>query len=695
MGAGKFMSTGNFQPFLLCLLIIVASLPAQAAVDRAQNKEVYAELSPALERRLDDVLDVGFYPRDQEAFAQILKELDEDTPIATRIRAEGYHILDIALRQDDFELAFAQSEALIDLAKVEASANGQLEALAIRAELLLRSSDTTKALMLVPEMEVLMTEAGNVRVLFYANHLIARILRESSQYESALEYFLTAHEIISKTDDQNTQRRRQFINLHIGRLHSDLENNEAALSLTERTIEESLEYGLYSRLPDLYLLKGYILGQDGPSQQVLETYREAVTWAETASDDRVRLIGRNNIGSVLMLMDRLDEASTILTEGKELATELSRNLPRAIMEFNLGYIEVLQGNETEGLQAMEIAVEDIRNYSRDAELAHVLGHLADAYEIAGDYQQQAQTLIEQQSLRNTIFRSERDQAISELQIRYEAEEQKQQILLLKQRGELQARLLENKQLQQRVVVLFVIIIILALCLVYIAYRTARKTNEKLNKANEKLQDQSLKDPLTGLQNRRSLQQALTERKRLPGEQDAILLLDIDLFKQINDREGHSAGDAVLVELAARLSNISRGTDMVIRWGGEEFLIFLRGTNSEALPEFARRVLQVIGDKPITYKDREIKVSATGGFITLPFAGVDEAELDWEKALQIADMSLYIGKSQGRNQITGVLGINVPYAQVREALESDLAKAIKNNWVEITTIEGPPKKAKKS
>ncbi|RUO25474.1 hypothetical protein CWE09_01685 [Aliidiomarina minuta] len=689
------MNTGNLQRFFLCLIILISYSSAHADTNSALNDNFVAELDPALERRLDDVLDVGFYPRDQQAFQQILQELDENTPIATRIRAESYRILDMALRKDNFELAFSQSEELINLAKAQAPANGQLEALAIRAELFLRSSDTAEALRLVPDIEVLMEQARNPRILFYANHLIGRILRESSQYESALEYLFTAHDVISKTDDLNTQRRRQFVNLHIGRLHSDLENNSAALSLTEQTIKESLEYGLHSRLPDLYLLKGYILGQEGPSQEVLDTYAEATAWAEEVNDDRVRLIGRNNTGSVLILMDRLSEASMVLTEGQQLARELNRALPRAIMEFNLGYIEVRRGNEVEGLAAMEAAVEDIRNYSRDAELAHVLSHLADAYEIAEDYQQQAQTLIEQQSLRNAIFRSERDQAISELQIRYEAEEQKQQILLLEQRGELQTRLLENKQLQQRVVVLFIIVVIMALCLVYIAYRAARKTNQKLNEANEKLQDQSLKDPLTGLQNRRSLQQALTERKRLPGEQDALLLLDIDLFKQINDREGHAAGDAVLVELAARLTKTSRGTDMVIRWGGEEFLIYLRGTNCEALPEFARRVLDIIASEPIIYQQREIKVSATGGFITLPFAGLDETELDWERALQIADMSLYIGKSQGRNQITGVLGINVPYAQVREALASDLAKAISNNWVEITTIKGPPKKAKKS
>jgi diguanylate cyclase (GGDEF)-like protein len=324
-----------------------------------------------------------------------------------------------------------------------------------------------------------------------------------------------------------------------------------------------------------------------------------------------------------------------------------------------------------------------------AEIADMLGYMASAYAIAGEHKLQADALLEQRQLRDEVFRSERDRVISDLQVRYEAQEQSRQIELLEQRNQLQQTTIANKQLQQRIVVLVVAVIILAALLLFFAYRNARKINQKLNEANQQLHDQSIRDPLTGLLNRRSLQQEMALRTRLSGEKDAIFLIDIDLFKQINDTEGHAAGDEVLKVVAERLQHMCRDSDLVVRWGGEEFLIYLRTVSVETLPDFARRLLQVISGNPIRVGDHKISVSATGGFVTLPFGGIEEEHFDWEKALQIADMLLYIGKSQGRNQINGVVGLNAVYDDhVKKALDRDIAKAINQGWVDTIYIQGP-------
>ncbi len=84
----------------------------------------------------------------------------------------------------------------------------------------------------------------------------------------------------------------------------------------------------------------------------------------------------------------------------------------------------------------------------------------------------------------------------------------------------------------------------------------------------------------------------------------------------------------------------------------------------------------------------IHVTTTIGFSQLPFAGVSEDQVDWERALQIADMALYTGKTQGRNRACGVTALHVDYQQARKALEHDLSEAVEQNWVELTTIKGP-------
>jgi len=123
-------------------------------------------------------------------------------------------------------------------------------------------------------------------------------------------------------------------------------------------------------------------------------------------------------------------------------------------------------------------------------------------------------------------------------------------------------------------------------------------------------------------------------------------------------------------------------------GGEEFLLYLPGMAIDKLPEFTNRVLQVIGEKPVLHEGKEIPVTATAGFIHLPFAGLDESVLGWERALQIADMALYIGKVHGRNRAYGLRGLNKPYDEIKDQLENDLNAAIEQGAVDYILIEGP-------
>ncbi|HEY4564629.1 MAG TPA: diguanylate cyclase, partial [Thermoanaerobaculia bacterium] len=138
---------------------------------------------------------------------------------------------------------------------------------------------------------------------------------------------------------------------------------------------------------------------------------------------------------------------------------------------------------------------------------------------------------------------------------------------------------------------------------------AERTHE-LAAANRQLELASLTDPLTGLSNRRflavSLEPDLRQAVRnalgtaAPRERNSDLLfyfLDVDHFKQLNDRAGHAGGDEVLVEIAARLREAARNTDAVLRWGGEEFLIVSRWADRRAGEVLAERLLQAVGGKP--------------------------------------------------------------------------------------------------
>jgi diguanylate cyclase (GGDEF)-like protein/PAS domain S-box-containing protein len=158
----------------------------------------------------------------------------------------------------------------------------------------------------------------------------------------------------------------------------------------------------------------------------------------------------------------------------------------------------------------------------------------------------------------------------------------------------------------------------------------------------------LTDPLTGLLNRRAAMQALSESVSLwaTGERNgAVLYLDIDRFKEINDTLGHDAGDALLRIFAERIRGVIRASDKVARLGGDEFVIVLTAPNAD---EIARRVAQTLLEKvcrPIRLGDRDITITTSIG-VAISAPGID---LQAERMLKEADLALYEAKQAGRNR----------------------------------------------
>lgn len=148
------------------------------------------------------------------------------------------------------------------------------------------------------------------------------------------------------------------------------------------------------------------------------------------------------------------------------------------------------------------------------------------------------------------------------------------------------------------------------------------------------------DPMTGLLNRRGLQQAL-ETWRGQGQSFAIVAMDIDRFKRINDQHGHDVGDQVIVHIAEQMRRWSRDGDVLCRNGGEEFLLLLPTTDADAALQIAERLREHIAIEPV----------AGVGTVTvsLGVAHYPTFDSDPEQALRMADKALYMAKEQGRNR----------------------------------------------
>jgi diguanylate cyclase (GGDEF)-like protein len=161
----------------------------------------------------------------------------------------------------------------------------------------------------------------------------------------------------------------------------------------------------------------------------------------------------------------------------------------------------------------------------------------------------------------------------------------------------------------------------------------------------RLEEAAYKDPVTGMPNRRMFDDRLgacADAIRRRDDAFAVLYVDLDDFKSINDRFGHHVGDAVLTAVGLRLRVCVRETDLVARLGGDEFGVLLTHLEGNGYPEdVARRILETFG-RPLVAVDQTFRVAASIGVSTFPGDGTDASTL-----LRKADAAMYRAKQKGK------------------------------------------------
>jgi len=184
--------------------------------------------------------------------------------------------------------------------------------------------------------------------------------------------------------------------------------------------------------------------------------------------------------------------------------------------------------------------------------------------------------------------------------------------------------------------------------IFVHHYLTRKTESNLKHSIDRMQHQLSFDELTGVYNRRAGMARLREelsRARRHGRTLSIAMADIDKFKNINDTYGHLAGDKVIQSVAQSLKSQLRECDLVIRFGGEEFLMVLPDTDESQAVQPLDRIRQRLSYQPIRFENQTIRCS-----ISIGVASVLPEETDVIDALSRADQALYCAKQFGRNRV---------------------------------------------
>ena len=191
-------------------------------------------------------------------------------------------------------------------------------------------------------------------------------------------------------------------------------------------------------------------------------------------------------------------------------------------------------------------------------------------------------------------------------------------------------------------------------------------HSELQHANQVLEESSTTDPLTGIRNRRffsaTIERDVAQSIRAyaerydSSERDLVFyLIDLDNFKKVNDRHGHDAGDRVLIEAARRISSAIRNSDLLVRWGGEEFLVVSRDADRRQAAILAERVLDAFRAKPFAVGLADsLQQTCSIGWAAFPWIEGDFEVMSFEGVLKYADRGLYRAKKAGKNQAVGMV-----------------------------------------
>jgi len=675
--------------FMLAALAVLCMFGTAHAADDIEPTPVQAEVM-----LLQDMAET----QKAESLKQLVELLDH-LPADAREddRREALSaVVDLTIQEGQQAQATRRNADLEELGRRAHDERAAAMALNYHASLLLDLGKNEDAANAIDQAIAVAERIKNKKLTSRIYSTASTVYSAMGKFQKALEFQLIAMDALEEGNRHAELRRISAMN-NIGTLYASLKNPKAALEYYLKAGKLARSLDAEGTQATLSINRGNAYSDLGNHDEAAKAYMEALELSRKISDPRIEATAMNNLADDNLSRNHFAQCVQYAQDTIPLAQKVGDGDLTATAYVNLGLCRIGQGALQQGAADVKRGMDFFRQAKSLPKVELTLEQLTDVYERAGQYQEALKALHEQRELSEQLFRADRDRELAELQAKFDSAQREKQIEVLQEKNELQGVELKNKNLQRAVFLLATLVALAVAGTIALLYRKVRKSNRELYETNLKLEQQSTRDPLTGLLNRRAFQDMMRLRAHAPDRRaidaglpsHALVLLDIDHFKLINDSHGHACGDVVLIELGRRLSQIMREDDMLMRWGGEEFLIYLNHIQTEHLAPIVERVLAAVGAEPINTGEQRVAVTTSAGYIDLPLArtarGVD---MNWEKALHLADTALYLAKTRGRNQAVGVKLGDIGTDEFARVLQGDLEDAVKSGLVELEALAGP-------
>jgi diguanylate cyclase (GGDEF)-like protein len=619
--------------------------------------------------------------------------------------ASPQRVLALALRgqlqaqRDDAEgaeLALRELEQLRGREPSAAAAAGF-----VRAALTQRRGPLARADRQAADALALMPADAPASLRYRLMHVLATVKEETGQLDEAVRL---RQQLIQLADRIGPAWRQSDARTSLAYTLRLAKQDQAAREMNREALARARDGGDKLAESRALNVEGMLLADAGDAPAELRAMQRMMELARETGAREDEVLGLANLADHYLKGGDYPTALRLSREALPLAREISDPSSESVALANIGLALISMRQRDEGIEYAR------RSMAID-ERSGALTSLAQTQEELGTYLERAGYLADAvdayrrfRKLSDEVFRRDQQQAILELQESFDNERRQRELDLLQRENSLKQAQLTGAQLQQRVWIAAAAIGVLLLALAAVLLLKLRRAGHLLVEGNALLQTQSERDPLTNLANRRYLQRVMQPEadREAPPFEGSLLLIDLDHFKRINDRHGHAAGDAVLIEVARRLRATLRDEDLVVRWGGEEFLVVAHALTQDQVQALAQRLLTAIGGTPVPLAGSGgaplpltpggdagpvVPISASIGYACFPTEPTRLA-VNWEHALDLVDTALYLAKAHGRNLAYGVRLLHARDETELVQISRGLEAAWTDGRVKLTPLRGP-------